>query len=265
MVVFFFYVVGANTLLRQRLPAQSGSFALRFPIPLVHIKVVFGLSLQSRSSSLHPHLVYQKMYAPIPFSKGICSSLGCSVTERIAMEQYHLGPDEDTSHISPLSRSTNAPGFSSDTAFLASQCLGCSQSSAVVAALWQRISALEAKLFRVTIEKSTTENIVRSIAPLQSVTPQPLEQSPWNKGHGNGERSRKTTSVLDSLDLFNVEEPLIELSDPVPDPFSNVSLMVVSYGSVAQYFPGSRTRGFRSRCAATIFTSEMQACRRLLG
>lgn len=123
-----------------------------------------------------------------------------------------------------------AATLKSGTALSLSQCKKCHHSSALIAALWQRISLLECQIFQISTEKQGAENVVRTLLHSQTPFPDPTlssapainsdNQSPvsLNQSFTSSDTFIETTpTVFESpnKDVCLIDQPLIDFSDHI--------------------------------------------------
>lgn len=124
----------------------------------------------------------------------------------------------------PYTPRPGAPGvFAFNSAFPNAQCQKCCHSSALIAALWERISELEGCIYRVAAEKHTVEDVVRSVLRLQNVSLE-SHQRPSKQGVRDHEESGHTYNNIH--ESFNSCDTLVE-SSPILERSASESLNVI--------------------------------------
>jgi len=131
---------------------------------------------------------------------------------------------ENLNHGSPYTfRPSNPAGFAPNTGFPSAHCHKCCHSSALVAALWERISELESRIHQISAEKHGVETVVRSILRLETTSIEPHHRNYSKDVHGSGEPGNKTTSGTES---FQSSDTLVELS-PIAENSATEGLNVI--------------------------------------
>jgi len=126
------------------------------------------------------------------------------------------------------------PGiFACNTTFPNAQCQKCCHSSALIAALWERISELEGRLHQASAEKHSVEDVVRSILRLKKISLGSNQRPPKHGVLDTEEPGSMTNSLNESFEscdtlvesspiaenspsrsLNVIDQPLIDLSGP---------------------------------------------------
>lgn len=108
------------------------------------------------------------------------------------------------------------PGvFAFNTTSPNTQCPKCCHSSALIAALWERISELEGRVYRVSAEKHSVEEAARSVFLLQNISLE-SHQRPSKQGVRDceepGHTSNSINESFDSCDTLVGSSPIVESS-----------------------------------------------------
>ena len=127
------------------------------------------------------------------------------------MEHYNVSSTYG-SHHTQNSYSNTTP-FAAETDIPSSHCPKCFHSSTLIAALWQRISALEGQIFQVSAEKAGAENVVRSLLHLQTNFLGTRPQTSSQGSHSSETTNHQPTGINQSFDSCDT---LIQTS-PIPD------------------------------------------------
>jgi len=145
-----------------------------------------------------------------------------------------------------IPRPGNPGAFAFNTLFPNAQCQKCSHSSALIAALWERVSELEGRLYQVSAEKHGVEDVVRSILRLQTISLE-SHQRPSKQGVRDFEDSGYNTNSLN--ESCESCDTLVE-SSPIAEDSASESLNVIDqplidlfgpYESVCRYTLEKRT------------------------
>jgi len=117
----------------------------------------------------------------------------------------------------------NPGAFAFNTTFPNAHCQKCFHSSTLIAALWERISELEGRLYQVSAEKHGVEDVVRSILRLQTISLE-SHQRPSKQGVRDFEDSSYKINNLN--ESFESCDTLVELS-PIAENSASESLNVI--------------------------------------